>query len=343
MSELKSDIWSLYRQMYRSRIFEEAIGKLWQDGLISGEMHMGMGEEAICAGVNAYLEEGDALALDHRGTPPLVMRGTDLSLILLELLGSPKGLCCGMGGHMHLFDPPRIAASSGIVGAAGPSAAGFALAAKYLRPGKIAVAYFGEGAMNEGVLMESFNLAVTWKLPVLFVCKDNDWSISTRSSQVTGGNLTERAASFGLNTHEADGFDVESVANSVKSIIKNIRMEQRPAFLRAKCIHLEGHFLGDPLLRFKRTPIKQLGVQGIPMAKSALSIKGAPLKSRIISVKNIVKVISASTRDHFWDKKDPLKTTRKKLSENQDQLNELEMNVTSEIKTVLEGVMKELD
>ena len=195
--------------------------------------------------------------------------------------------------------------------------------------------------MNEGVLMESFNLAVTWKLPVLFVCKDNDWSISTRSSQVTGGNLTERAASFGLNTYEADGFDVESVANSVKSIITNIRTEQHPAFLRAKCIHLEGHFLGDPLLGFKRTPIKQLSAQGIPMAKSALSIKGAPLKNRIISVKNIVKVISASTKDHFWDKKDPLQTTRKKLSENRDQLNELEMNVTSEIKTVLESGMIE--
>ena len=160
---------------------------------------------------------------------------------------------------------------------------------------------------------------------------------------MTGGNLTDRAASFGLNTHEADGFDVESVANSVESIITNIRTEQHPAFLRANCIHLEGHFLGDPLLRFKRTPIKQMREQGIPMVKSAISLKGAPLKKRLVSVKNIVKVISASTKDHFWDKKDPLQTTRKKLSENQDQLNELEMNVTSEIKTVFEGVMKELN
>jgi len=134
---------------------------------------------------------------------------------------------------------------------------------------------------------------------------------------------------------------VESVANSVKSIIKNIRMKQRPAFLRANCIHLEGHFLGDPLLRFKRTPIKQLRAQGIPMVKSAVKLKGASIKERLSSVKNIVKVIGSSTKDHFWDKKDPLQITRKKLSENQDQLNVLEETVKSEINVVLESVMIE--
>jgi TPP-dependent pyruvate/acetoin dehydrogenase alpha subunit len=141
------DIWHLYHQMYRSRIFEEAIARLWSEGLISGEMHLGIGEEAICAGVAAHLQDGDAVALDHRGTPPLVLRGTDLQPILYELLGSDKGLCAGHGGHMHLYDKERLMASSGIVGSSGPAAAGFALAAKYLRQGKIAVAYFGEGAL----------------------------------------------------------------------------------------------------------------------------------------------------------------------------------------------------
>ena len=149
----------LYAQMLKSRLFEEAIAKLWHDGLVSGEMHLGTGEEAIMAGVVTQLQDGDAMALDHRGTAALLMRGVDPVLILRELLGYADGLCGGMGGHMHLFSKEHLAASSGIVGSSGPAAAGFALAAQHLRPGTVAVAFFGEGAMNQGMLLEAINLA----------------------------------------------------------------------------------------------------------------------------------------------------------------------------------------
>ncbi|HXX34005.1 MAG TPA: thiamine pyrophosphate-dependent enzyme, partial [Thermodesulfobacteriota bacterium] len=205
------DLWSLYKLMLKSRLFEEAVTQLWKDGLISGEMHLGTGEEAIVAGIVSQLREGDAMALDHRCTPPLLMRGVDPLLILRELLGRPDGLCCGRGGHMHLFSKDHLAASSGIVGAAGPAAAGFALAARYLRPETIAVAFFGEGAMNQGMLMESMNLASVWNLPVLFVCKDDEWAITTRSAMVTGGRLSERVRSLGLHFIEVNGLDVGKV------------------------------------------------------------------------------------------------------------------------------------
>lgn len=143
------DLWVLYALMLKSRLFEEAIAILWHDGLISGEMHLGTGEEATIAGVVTHLHEGDAMALDHRGTAALIMRGVDPVLILRELLGRPDGLCGGMGGHMHLFSKEHLAASSGIVGAEGPAAVGFALSAQYLRPGAVAVAFFGDGAMNQ--------------------------------------------------------------------------------------------------------------------------------------------------------------------------------------------------
>jgi TPP-dependent pyruvate/acetoin dehydrogenase alpha subunit len=123
------DLWELYALMLKSRLFEEAIAALWHDGSISGEMHLGTGEEAIIAGVVAHLREGDAMALDHRGTAAMLMRGVNPKLILNELLGHPGGLCGGMGGHMHLFSKEHLAASSGIVGAEGPVAAGFALSA----------------------------------------------------------------------------------------------------------------------------------------------------------------------------------------------------------------------
>ncbi len=190
---MPADLWALYPLMLRSRLFEEAIAKLWHEGLISGEMHLGTGEEAIIAGVVSQLRDGDAMALDHRGTAALLMRGLDPVPIIRELLGRPDGLCGGMGGHMHLFSKEHLAASSGIVGAAGPAAAGFGLAANHLRPGSVSVAFFGDGAMNQGMLMESMNLAAAWKLPVLFVCKDDGWAITTKSGEMTGGDLNERA------------------------------------------------------------------------------------------------------------------------------------------------------
>ncbi|MGZ4595048.1 MAG: thiamine pyrophosphate-dependent enzyme, partial [Actinomycetes bacterium] len=142
----------LYLQMCRIRCAEQAIGRLWRDGLVSGEMHLGVGEEGVIAGVLVHVQPGDALALDYRSTPPLVARGVDLTAIFLELLGSPDGLCGGRGGHMHLMSRPHLAAASGIVGAPGPLACGFGLAARYAGEGRVAVAFFGDGAVNEGML-----------------------------------------------------------------------------------------------------------------------------------------------------------------------------------------------
>ena len=190
---------ALYRKMLTCRRFEEAIAVLWHEGRISGEMHLGIGEEGINAGVLDHLGDDDAVALDHRGTAGMVLRGVDLAAIAKECIGAADGLCGGMGGHMHLFSKGHLAASSGIVGAAGPTACGFALAAQHLRPGTVAAAFFGEAAMNQGMLMEAMNLAAAWELPVLFVCRDNGIAITTASASVTGGDL---------EVHLENGLDV---------------------------------------------------------------------------------------------------------------------------------------
>ncbi len=129
-------MWQLYRIKLHSRLFENAVMDLWEKGKISGEMHLGTGEEAIIAGVISQLEKGDAIAVDHRGTPPFIMRGIDPVLLLLEFLGHPNGLCAGQGGHMHLFSKEDLITSSGIVGSSGPAATGFALALKYQKKKK---------------------------------------------------------------------------------------------------------------------------------------------------------------------------------------------------------------
>lgn len=264
------DLWSLYTLMFKSRLFEEVVTQLWKDGLISGEMHLGTGEEAIVAGIVSQLLEGDAMALDHRGSPPLLMRGVDPVLILRELLGRPDGLCGGRGGHMHLFSKEHLTASSGIVGAAGPVAAGFALAAQYLRPGAIAITFFGDGSMNQGMLMESMNLASVWNLPILFVCKDDRWAITTKSSLVTGGSFSERVRGLGVPYVEVDGRDVSKVWEAAHQAIERARCGQGPTFLHAQCVHLEGHFLGYQLLRVTRNPLREMPGIVAPLMKSFL-------------------------------------------------------------------------
>ena len=327
---MEPDLWSLYRQMLRSRRFEESVKDLWEQGKISGEMHLGIGEEAIAAGVVSQLQEGDAMALDHRSTPPLVVRGVDLLLLVREFLGSADGLCCGMGGHMHLFSPRHLAASSGIVGSSGPAAAGFALAAQYLRPGNLAVAFFGEGAMNQGMLVESINLAVAWKLPVLFVCKDNEWAVTTRSHGVTGGNLVERAKSFGMPALEVDGTDVEEVWNAAGQGADRARNGNGPTFLLALCPRLEGHFLGDPLLR------NQLGELAGPLFRSVSAKQGGSPGERIASLGTVGSLIGRITADQHWNRRDPIDRLRRRLKAEKARLNEVEKGVEEEIQHVLE-------
>ncbi len=329
---LRPEPWSLYRQMLQSRLFEEAVTELWEEGLVSGEMHLGTGEEGIVAGVLAHLRQGDALALDHRATPPMLMWGVDPVALLKEMLGRPDGLCRGMGGHMHLFDRERLAASSGIVGASGPAACGFALAGRRLRPGSVAVAFFGEGAMNQGMLLESFNLAVAWRLPVLFVCKDNGWEITTRAEMVTGGDLAQRAAGFGLATARVDGEDVLAVWRAAQQAVTRARAGEGPSFLHCTCVHLEGHFLGDPLLRIARRPLAEMADMAGPLTRAVVSRRGASLGDRAAGLRKLTALIGRAFAEDRRREGDPLPPARQRLhEESARRLEELEEDVARSV------------
>jgi acetoin:2,6-dichlorophenolindophenol oxidoreductase subunit alpha len=332
---MKADLWPLYKQMYKSRLFEEAVIKLWEEGIISGEMHLGIGEEGIMAGIVDHLIDGDALALDHRGTSPMIMRGVDPVSLLKELLGRPDGLCGGRGGHMHLFSREHRIASSGIVGASGPAAAGFALASQYWKKGNIAVAFFGEGAMNQGMLMESMNLTAAWNLPVVFICKDNNMSITTVSSTVTGGNLAARARAFGLIDYAVDGGEVEEVWAVAGKAIQSTRRGDGPSFIHATCFHVEGHFLGDPLLRIARKPVKEMKEMGGPLMKSAAKVTGASMIKRAGSIASIIAILGKTIKNELLSQKDPLVAARSKLEKEKKRLQELEDEVRDEITRIV--------
>jgi pyruvate dehydrogenase E1 component alpha subunit len=156
---------------------------------------------------------------------------------------------------MHLASRAHLAAASGIVGASLPAAAGFALAARRLRPGAIGVAFTGEGAMNQGQALETLNLASAWSLPMVVICIDNGWAITTRSESVTSGDLADRARAFGWRTAKVDGTNAQAVHEMAGELVTHAREGRGPGFLLADCPRLDGHFLGDPLLRQARDPL----------------------------------------------------------------------------------------
>lgn len=337
---MSPDIWSLYALMLKCRLFEEAIAHLWHEGLISGEMHLGTGEEAIVTGIVAHVREGDALALDHRASAALLLRGVDPVLLLREMLGFPDGLCGGMGGHMHLFSKDHLAASSGIVGAAGPAATGFALAGQYLRPRSVAIAFFGDGAMNQGMLLESMNLAAVWSLPVLFVCKDDGWAITTPSRHVTAGHLGERVRGFGLPYAEVDGRDVAAVWEAAAGAIESARSGRGPTFLHARCVHLEGHFLGFQLTRAVRAPLREMPGIALPLTRSLLQPGGGDVRERLAGLRIVLTAILATLRDPRRDAThDPVRRTRGTLSAETERLRALEELVETEVNQILASAL----
>lgn len=260
----------VYRMMVRMRLAEEALVEAWQEGLVPGEYHSAIGEEGIVAGILTQLFEFDTLALDHRNTAPLVGRGIDLQALMLEVLGSDQGIASGMAGHMHIFDPDLRAGADGIVGVAGPLAVGHAIAHTQLHPGSVAIAFHGEAAMNQGMLMEAYNMAVAWNLPVVFVCKDNKWGITTYSKDQTGADPISRARGFGLEVASAAGHKVADVHAAAGRLIERARSGNGPGFLYVTCRRPGGHFEGDPLVGLLRAPRKQLSVW-VPELRSGLT------------------------------------------------------------------------
>ncbi len=327
------DALRLYRMMLTSRRLEEELTRLWRDGLISAEMHTGIGEEGIVAGVADHLSDGDAVASDHRSTPPFVMRGVDLAAIVAECLGSEAGLGRGLGGHMHLMSRNHLMAASGIVGCSGPTACGFALAHQQLRPDRVAVAFFGEGAMNQGMLLESLNLAGCWRLPVVFVCKDNGMAITTPSEHVTSGNLPDRVRGFGIPAVEVDGSDVEAVWQVAGEAILRARRGGGPGYIHASCVRPDGHFLGDPLLRIVRSPVSELKDKVGPLARAVIGARGASVGGRVGSLAGITGMLARSAGMRG---RDPVQKLRTSLSASADEVS----RVDSEVQT---AVMKAVD
>ena len=235
-----------YRQMVAIRLFEERVNDLYTRALMPGLAHLYIGEEAIAVGMCEALRKDDYVTSTHRGHGHCLAKGASPDLMFAELLGKEAGYCKGKGGSMHIADPGTgNLGANAIVGGSAGIATGAAFAAKYLKTGQVAVCFFGEGALGQGLLYEEMNLAQLWKLPVIFVCENNGYNEYTHFSESTAGEVSGRPKAFGIATETGDGQNVRDVYALATTYIERARRGEGPAFLEFKTYRYHGHHVGD--------------------------------------------------------------------------------------------------
>lgn len=256
-------IW-MYQTMIAIREFEDTMVKVYLEGKlppniqkglafdigsgpVPGEMHLAAGQEPVAVGVCAHLRADDTVVGAHRSHHFAIAKGVRMPEMAAEMFGKATGLGRGKGGHMHLFDPAVKFSCSGIVGASMPPACGAALAAKKRGSDAVAVAFFGEGATNQGAFHESMNLAALWKLPVIFVCEDNKYAISVEKADSTAiANNSDRAAAYGMPGILVERNSALDVFEAAGAAVARARRGEGPTLIEVKTDRYHGHFQGDP-------------------------------------------------------------------------------------------------
>jgi len=236
-----------YRIMRRIRGFEDRVHEEFATGEIPGFVHLYAGEEASAAGVIMHLDERDSIASTHRGHGHCIARGVDVKAMMAEIYGKRTGVCHGKGGSMHIADMSKgMLGANGIVGGGPPLICGTALAAKVQGTGGVGVAFFGDGASNQGTTLEAMNLASVWDLPAIFVAENNGYAETTSSSwSVAADNIADRAAGFGMPGVIVDGFDFFAVHEAAGEAISRARAGGGPTLIEVKLTRYYGHFEGD--------------------------------------------------------------------------------------------------
>jgi TPP-dependent pyruvate/acetoin dehydrogenase alpha subunit len=246
----------MYEQIVTARYYEERLQEEYLEGKqpafdisagpIPGELHLAAGQEASAAGVCLHLRDDDTVTAPHRPHHIAIAKGVDLDRMTAEIFGRRTGLCKGKGGHMHLYDPDVNFACSGIIAQGCPPAVGAALAAKQQATDSVAVAFLGEGAIDQGGFFESLNLASVHDLPAVFVIEDNDWAISMPKERVTDvKNGAQRADGFDIPGVRVDYDDARAVAEAAETAVNRARDGNGPTLLEVQVHRRMGHFMGD--------------------------------------------------------------------------------------------------
>jgi TPP-dependent pyruvate/acetoin dehydrogenase alpha subunit len=286
----------MYEKMVEIRDYEETMAKVYLEGKlppqiqkglafdigsgpVPGEMHLAAGQEPVAVGVCAHLGLEDTVVGSHRPHHFAIAKGVPLDTMTAEMFGKVTGLGKGKGGHMHLFDSAHKFSCSGIIGASMPPACGAALAAKKMGKDWVAVAFFGEGASNQGAFHESLNLASLWKLPVIFVCEDNKWAISVPKSEATAVDwVADRAAGYGMPGIRVEHNDAQAVYEAAGPAIARARRGEGPSLIEVKTDRYFGHFQGDGEVYRPKDEVSNLR-KSDPIPKLAGMLKARGLMS----------------------------------------------------------------
>jgi TPP-dependent pyruvate/acetoin dehydrogenase alpha subunit len=235
-----------YEQMAKIREFEEKVNELYMKALMPGLAHLYSGQEAVAVGVCEALNLDDYITSTHRGHGHCLAKGAAVDRMFAELLGKEAGFCKGKGGSMHIADPDSgNLGANAIVGGSMGIATGAALSAKMRGSGQVAVCFFGDGAVAQGLLYEVMNMAALWKLPVIYVCENNNYSEYTHRAETLAGEITARARAFGIHAETIDGQDVQLVQETMQKLVDRARRGEGPAFLECLTYRYYGHHVGD--------------------------------------------------------------------------------------------------
>ena len=273
------ELLSFYEQMVLIRRFEEKAGQLYGLGLIGGFCHLYIGQEAVAVGIQSALEVGkDSVITGYRDHGHMLAYGIDPKIIMAELTGRQAGISKGKGGSMHMFSVEhKFYGGHGIVGAQVPLGAGLAFAHKYSEDGGVCVAYFGDGAANQGQVYESFNMAALWKLPIVFVIENNGYAMGTavkRSSAET--HFYRRGTAFRIPGMDVDGMDVLKVRQAAEQAIAYVRAGNGPVLMELKTYRYRGHSMSDPAKYRSREEVQDMRENHDPIegAKAELLARG---------------------------------------------------------------------
>jgi|TARA_B100000315_G_scaffold250105_1_gene282387 pyruvate dehydrogenase E1 component alpha subunit len=266
----KDELLDLYRGMVTIRAFEEQVRQMHNAGLAPGLVHLYSGQEAVGVGTCAALNANDYIASHHRGHGHCIAKGSDLDRLFAEIIGRRPGYGMGRGGSMHIHDPATgNLGTTGIVGGSVPLATGAALSAKLRNTGQVAVSFFGDGVLNQGILFESLNMAALWSLPVVFVCENNGYGEFTEIDDVTAGRpYTKRGEAFDIPSIKGDGMDVLAVYEAVSKAVDRARQGDGPTFLIFDTYRYSGHHVGDKQ-EYKNDEERQLWQSRDPISKLA--------------------------------------------------------------------------
>jgi len=235
-----------YRTMRLIRAFEDRLAIETETGDVPGTVHLYAGQEASATGICLHLTDRDFISSTHRGHGHCIAKGVDIDGMMAEIYGRATGTCRGKGGSMHIADLDRgMLGANGIVGGGPPLVCGAALTAKTLATGGVAIAFFGDGAFNQGTTAESFNLAKVWNLPAIFVCEDNGMGEATSSAFALAGDIMARATAYGMPGQSVDGTDFFAVHEAARIALAYVRAGNGPYFLHTRAPRYYGHYTGD--------------------------------------------------------------------------------------------------